>query len=157
MNKGSVRRFAFALVILIIVIGCAAARKDLVESGNVTILRVPSKQVYLSGVSVVEKNDHVEVSGWVRKRHGWIAGDGHVDVAILNPEGETVRKISTGYYPSAIPKRRGRRSHFKVALPLGPFEKGSAVLVGFHGNDPGQARGAFDCGENVAVSHAEDA
>ena len=136
MSARNAKQLVLALGILTIVFGCATARKDLVDGGTVTIQQVPSKLIYLAGVAIVEKEDHIEVSGWVRKRYGWITGDGHVDLAVLNLEGKTVRKISTGYYPSAIPKRRGRRSHFKVELPLSSLEKGSTVWVGFHSNDP---------------------
>ena len=135
MGARNAKQLGLALGILAIVIGCAAGRKDMAESGTVTIQRGPSKQVYLSGVAVVEIKDHIEISGWVRKRYGWITDDGHVDIAILNPQGETIVKIRTRIHPSAIPKRRGRRSHFNVALPLrtfereAPFGSGSTAMI----------------------------
>jgi hypothetical protein len=157
MNKTNVSQLAMAVGILFIVIGCATAGKDLIDSGTLTIQRVDSKHVYLSGVSVVEKEDHIEVSGWVKKHYGWSVGDGHVDIAVLNPKGEAIEKISTDYTPGAIPRKRGRRSHFKVELPLRTLERGSSVWVGFHRTDRRPGHEVFECGDNVAVPHGGDA
>jgi hypothetical protein len=157
MSARNAKQLALALGILTIVIGCATARKDLVESGTVTIQRVDSKAVYLSGVAVVEKEDHIVVSGWVKRHYGWSLGDGHVDIAVLNPQQETIEKISTDYTPGVIPRRKSRRSHFKVELPLRNLERGSSVWVGFHRVDTRPGPGVFDCGENIAVPHGADA
>lgn len=154
MNKKNVTQFAMAVGILAIVIGCATTGRNLVESGTVTIQRLDSKAVYLSGVAVVEKEDHIEVSGWLKRRYVWSLGDGHVDVAVLNPQGEAIEKISTGYTPGVIPRKRFRRSHFNAALPLRTLERGSSVWVGFHRTDTRPGHGVFDCGENVAAPHA---
>jgi hypothetical protein len=156
MSKNHVMLFAVALGLFAIVTGCATAGKDLIESGTVTIQRVDSRHVYVSGVAAVEKEDHVEISGWVKKHYGWSVGDGHVDIAVLNPKGEAIEEISTRYTPGEIPRKKGRRSHFKVELPLGSLERGSSVLVGFHRADRPSAHEVFDCGDNVAVPHAGD-
>lgn len=156
MSARNTKQFAMALGILALVIGCATAGKNLIESGTVTIQRLESRHVYLSGVSVVEKDDHIEISGWVKKHYGWNVGHGHVDIAVLNPKGEAIEEISTRYTPGEIPRKKGRRSHFKVELPLGTLERGSSVRVGFHRTDTGHGHEGFDCGNNVAVPHAGD-
>lgn len=144
------------VVIMIAVSGCAGNRVNLVDKGVVSIERMPSKirGVYFHDVQVYKKGDDLVVSGSVKRRYTSVAGgSGHVDVAIINPDGNVVKYVSTAYSPKVISKRSHSGSYFEVRLPVVP-QDGTTVRVAIHEDTvlDKPINNGFDCGKNAAIS-----
>jgi hypothetical protein len=86
-----------------IVSGCATSRVNLVDTGAVSVEKIPSERIYISRVSVFQEGDELLVSGFVKRRHSSGPGGGHVDIAIVGPDGGAVEKITVSYFPRFIP------------------------------------------------------
>jgi len=146
------------VIIAVVVSGCTGSRVNLVDKGVVSIERMPSKirGVYFHDVHVNKKGDELVVSGNVKRRYTSVSGTrGHVDVAVVTPDGKVVKYVSTAYSPKAISKRSHPGSHFKVSLPGIP-QDGSNVRVAIHEDiaSDKSADARFDCGKNVAIPNA---
>ena len=148
-----------ALPILIILLagigfmGCASDRSNLAESGIVYIERMPSSNKSILGVQAFADNDQLVINGRV-KRHSasFVDGGGHIDIAVVGPEGDIIEQVSTKYVPRIIPRRkmRGMRgSYFEVRLPDVP-PSGSTVRIAYHRTAIPASR-TLDCGKNVAT------
>jgi hypothetical protein len=130
-------------------LGCAAGKVNRVEKGTASVERVHSRNIAVSRVYVYQDGDQLEIAGRVKRLRSTIANGGHVDIAIVSPEGELLEQVSTGYVPRIIRRRGSREALFTVRLPIIPPE-GSRVRVAYHKIEkPGD--GAIDCGDNTAV------
>jgi hypothetical protein len=135
--------------------GCASNRGNLVDKGALSIELVTSGRVYFSRVYVYQEDRSIMVTGRVKSRFHSRFIRGHVDLTVVNPEGEILEKISTSHTPTVFPRRRGRRHlgvHFNVLLPIVP-PFGSKVRLAYHDT---QVSGGeiFDCGKNVASNNS---
>ena len=133
--------------------GCALDRLNLAESGIVQIERMPSSNKSILGVKAFADNDQLVINGRV-KRHSasFVDGGGHIDIAVVGPEGAILEQLSTRYVPRIIPrwKMRGMRgSYFEVRLPDVP-PAGSTVRIAYHKNAIPAGR-TLDCGQNIAT------
>ena len=133
--------------------GCASGRSNLIESGIVYIERIPSGNRSILGVQAFAENDQLVINGRV-KRHSssFVDGEGHIDIAVVGPEGDILEQVSTQYVPRIIPTRkmRGvRGSYFGVSLPDVP-PAGSTVRIAYHRTAIPADR-TLDCGKNVAT------
>lgn len=137
--------------------GCASDRVNLVDRGTLSIERVPSRGIYISEVRVNQDGNELVVTGRVKRRDVSAGGFGHVDVAIISPEGKTLEQVSTYFSPRIIPRKHDHRrlhgSRFEVRLPTIP-PTGSKVRVAYHRISKPDSR-TSSCGENMAVSEAE--
>ncbi len=97
--------------------GAQRHERIMVESSTVTIQRVDSKHVYCQVWPLLKKRT---TSKFQDGSGNATCGSSAMDmwIAVLNPEGETIQKISTGLLPERDSQKKGRRSHFNVALPL---------------------------------------
>ncbi|MBW1851607.1 MAG: hypothetical protein JRJ15_09280 [Deltaproteobacteria bacterium] len=150
-------RILFVLMIVSISItglGCASNGVNLIKNGAVTLERIPSKGYYISHVEVYQNDNELVLHGNVKRRPHSNTGTGHVDIAIVSPDGEILEEIITSYRPRIISKRRLRKckSYFIVSLSIVP-PKGSIVRVAYHRNSKPDSR-TFSCGENRAASEA---
>ena len=133
--------------------GCASDRSNLTESGIVYIERMPSSNKSILGVQAFADNDQLVINGRV-KRHSasFVDGGGHIDIAVVGPEGDIIEQVSTKYVPRIIPRRkmRGMRgSYFEVRLPDVP-PAGSTVRIAYHRTAISADR-TLDCSENAAT------
>ena len=148
------------LVVLMIVsismtgFGCATNGVNLIKNGTVTLERIPSKGYYVSHLEVYQNGNELVLHGNVKRRAHSYAVNGHVDIAIVSPDGDNLEEISTHHTPRIIPSRlmRKRRAYFYVSMSTVP-PVGSIVRVAYHG-DSGPYCKTFSCGENMAASEA---
>jgi len=143
-------------IIVITASGCAGSRVNLVEKGGVSIERMTSKVrgLYFHNVHAYKESDGLVVSGNVKRRYTSVpGGSGHVDVAIINPEGEAVKHVGTNYSPRVVSKRSHPGARFEVRLPVIPQE-GDTVRVAIHKDTfSGKTNNnEFDCGQNTVIS-----
>ena len=134
---------------------CASDRANLVDKGEVSIERVPSKRVYFRGIRVFQDDSEVLITGRVKSRSYSQPDSGHVDIAIVSSEGEVLEKVSASHTPSTFPRRGGRRHigvRFDVPLAIVP-PKGSNVRLSYHRGSKSDSK-TFDCGENAALPDA---
>lgn len=133
--------------------GCAANRTISLDSGTVSIERMPGKGVNFNRVYVHQENDEIVVSGRIKRRSSsTVTGGGHVDIAVISPEGEVLEHVSTIYVPRVFLRKSHRGSYFEVRLSVVPPD-GSVIRVARHKLPLPKStddRG-FDCGENTAV------
>jgi hypothetical protein len=130
------------------VLACASNRVNLLKDGTYKLEPISSGGYYISNVHVNKVDDGLEITGKVKRRSYFGVGDGHVDIAIVSPEGEVFEKLSTFYVPRTIPMRRRHRSgaHFTLRLPVLP-PNGSTVIIAHHSlSEP--VNKTFSCGES---------
>ena len=136
-------------------LGCASNRVNLLKDGTVELERIPSKGYYISYVNIYQNRDALVVYGHVKRRSRVGDSSGHVDIAIVSPNGKVLEQISTLYKPRIILTRKmhTRKSTFEVRLPTIP-PAGSLVRVAYH-RDSKPVNRTFPCGENRAASEVD--
>jgi hypothetical protein len=83
-----------------ILAGCATKGKDLVGSDTVRIEKVSSARGTIGFVRVIQEGEEVTLHGKVSRRpfgRGFIPG--HIDLQVINPEGDLLEKCVIDYYP----------------------------------------------------------
>ena len=147
--------FTLTMVAALFMSGCSLNSAALTDERTVSIERLHSKVkgIYFHDVHAYRDGNELVISGNVKRRYTSIPGNtGHVDVAIVAPDGKVVESVSAAYSPKAISKRSHPGSHFEVRLPI-DLQKGSTVKVAIHENavsDKTKEK-RFDCGKNVAI------
>ncbi|MBW1862595.1 MAG: hypothetical protein JRJ02_09515 [Deltaproteobacteria bacterium] len=135
------------------VLGCTSGRSNLALSDTVYIERVPSSNRSILGVQVYAEDHQLVINGRVKRRNAsFVNGEGHIDIAVVGPEGDILEQASTKYVPRIIPNRkmRGMRgSYFEVRLPDIP-PTGSTVRIAYHRTAIPADR-TLDCGKNAAT------
>jgi hypothetical protein len=149
MQKRKQTILFFLLAYGLVASACAANRINLVERGTVTLERVNARNISVSRAYAFQDGDQLEISGNVKRLSSSISNGGHVDIAIVSPEGETLEQVSTCYIPRIIRRRGSREAFFSLRLPIIPPE-GSMVRVAYHKPDKSK-QSLFDCGENAAA------
>jgi len=129
--------------------GCAPHRVDLVERNKLLVRRIPSTNIYVSRVFVYQVGDELEISGRVKRRRDAIPTGGHVDIALVHPDGRILERVSVPYSPRIIRRRWAQESFFQVRLsPIPP--EGTTIYTTYHAFRGSQG-GRFDCGDNAAI------
>jgi len=151
---GTRKKGVFTVLILVLTgfgtFACASSRVNLVESGRITIERLPAEQVYISKATVHQDGPELIITGRVKRRTVSASDGGHVDIAVIHPGGKILKKISTSYVPRILRRKGTRESSFTVRLHLLPPE-GSIVRVAYHQLSVSKGM-EFDCGSNAAGS-----
>lgn len=134
--------------------GCTSSRLNLIDNGTFYLEQEPSSNISIFRVHAYLDGDELVINGRVKRRcASFIGVGGHIDIAIVSPEGEILEQVSTFYIPRIIPRKRAgliSGSHFEVRLPAVP-PAGSTIRVKFH--RAVKSRGeAFDCRKNAAGS-----
>ncbi len=122
--------------------GCVSKRVDLVDTGAVSLQRLPSKDTHISRVDVFQDGDELVITGKLRRGLSSMPGLGHVDIAIVDPEGKILKEVHTNYFPRILARKQRRRilamarnqrqqANFGVRLPLVP-PPGSTIRVTYH-------------------------
>lgn len=123
--------FMFWAVILltgVFVTGCASAKTNLEETGQITIERVPTKGTYVSEANVYQDGDELVITGKVKNKHTHNRREGYVEIKILDPDGKVIESVNSQYFPRNIRKKGKRESSFTVKLSLIP-PKGSVIRL----------------------------
>jgi hypothetical protein len=142
-------------VILTAILGCASDRRNLTESGVIHIEQVSSKDRRVLLATAYEEGGHLMVEGKVRRGGSFIGRRGHIDIAVVGPDGEILEQSSAPILPRTMPRRRTRnmlRSHFEASLRDVP-PAGSTVLIAYHRTDPPMRE--MSCSENEAVHYSK--
>ena len=163
---------AVAVANLIITISsCASSKINLLDDRTLALQLVPSESAYMEHVNVKQLDSELVVSGHVSRllfciltnhrpeganmvtvlqyeKRPLVVG-GHMDIAVVAPDGSILNKVSVPYHPRTISVIRSRPSSFRVRIPVLPPHD-SIVRVAHH-NVSYSAKGPFDCGENAAL------
>ena len=145
------KNLSIIIVLAMVLSGCASSPINLVDKGTVFIERVPSRGVYFSRVYVKQDGTELMITGRLKRRSASPVGTGHIDIAIVGPEGKLLERISTSYIPKILSAKRGkhRGSRFKVRM-TGALPEGSKVRLAYHRTAQSVKR-TFYCGENEAL------
>lgn len=114
--------------------GCATNRASLRDAGTVTveILHIKETRAGISSTNVYQDGNELTVTGIAGKQgHLFSPYDVHIDVAVIAPDGETVRLRTAKYHHF---RSRRRSSSFTLRFPL-IAEKGTAVRLVLHRAD----------------------
>lgn len=140
----------FALLVTGLVgVASASNRVDLIKNDTIKIEAVLNQGHQITRVFVYNENNKLVITGRIDRKHSAFLGNGHVDIAIVSPEGETLSQVSTYYIPRHIRKNPSRGSRFEVRLPSIP-KKGSTIRIVYHKASKSASR-IFQCGSNMAV------
>ena len=103
----------------ILISGCATTNVDRVSDASVLFERMPSEDVVVSEVRAVEDADGLVIHGKVKRtaRNCCDSARGHVDIAVVGPDGAIVDMITVPYSPRNIPKGKTRSARFTARLP----------------------------------------
>jgi hypothetical protein len=130
------------VVLALTVIGCEShsiTETDMVADKQLTVAAQTSKQVILSTPKVIRSGDVVTITGVVERRgNDNSVLTGHVDVTILDQQGETIVIVPAALNPRKVPTSGQRRSQYEIRLGVVPPE-GSSIRVAF--NDEKQPLG----------------
>ncbi len=147
----------FLVISTIWVTGCATSNVNYTNEASVLFERVPSEDVVISEVHSYENGDELVIYGRVKRgyQNCCDSARGHVDIALLAPDGFVIDAFSTLYSPHNIPKVRSRSSRFEVRRPYLPPD-GLIIRMAYHGDleaadSAAYAGGVFDCGQNKAT------
>ncbi len=160
-STGVVRRSSFARVLFamslrfvtIMVSGCATANVDHADKAAVMFERMPSEDVVVSQVRAVKDGDGLLIYGKVKRTAGNCCDSarGHVDIAVVGPDGATVDMLSVPYSPRNIPKARSRSSRFAARLPYSVPED-VPLRITYH-KDREHAASTVDPTDNLLCKH----
>ena len=132
---------------MLIVIGCASL-SNFTKHGSYAIEEVNSKGISISKTKAYLDDGVFIVSGQLNRKHVTKSYHGHVDIAVLDSDGNIIDKVSTR---SALPffgRSKRSKTSFKAEFSTVPPE-GSIVRVTFHQVDR-SSTGRFDCSANAA-------
>lgn len=154
--KNSLLRTTFLVFVTFIVLtGNVSAKTDITD--QVSIDRIPyNNSTYITSVKVYQDGDNVIVRGQLKRNRNSVRKfDGHIDIAIISPDGDTINSTSVNYTPrhsSTRTKRKAyRKTRFKASFS-GKLQKGSTVRVSLHKKDYTKIAKGFNCGNNLAIS-----
>lgn len=142
-------------MLALVALGCSSARVNLVNSGEISIEKVETPKVYVASPYAYKKGGMLEVSGRVVTKNSFSSyPDGHVDIAVLGPDGTLLEKTSTTYSPPVV-TTKPRRIVFEGApfsASLGKIPPaGGRIRITFHEAVRRTNPKEFDCGDNGAV------
>ena len=137
--------------------GCATSNVNYTNEASVLFERMPSEDVLISDVHAYEDGDELVIYGKVKRAadNCCDAARGHVDVAIVAPDGLVIDIINVLYSPRNIPKVRSRTSHFTTRLPY-IVPEDMTLRITYHDNMEVAASTAyredkFLCEQNMAT------
>ena len=114
--------------------GCAVKGLNLAKSGEVSVERKHTKNIYFSYITVYQNGENISVSGKVKNRFNFKRIPmGHIDVTIISPAGTILKKVGVLHYPRRLPRKRAGSSYFKVDIPV-TLPLKAIVRVEYHNN-----------------------
>jgi hypothetical protein len=138
VKRSNFLKFLFATglrLATILISGCATTNVDQASNASVLFERMPSEDVVVSEVRAVEDADGLVIHGKVRRtaRNCCDSARGHVDIAVVGPDGAIVDMLSVPYSPRNIPKVRSRSSRFTARLPY-KIPEDVPLRITYHNN-----------------------
>lgn len=134
------QKVLFGIVIFSTVSACARFSPSLIEQGIVQTEIGKSDSIRITRVTVYREDGMTVVRGeaafpaW--KPFGRFTG--HIDIDIVAPEGDVLKKRSTSLIRKRRPRKRSQRAYFVSRFAIDP-PKGTIVQVAYH-----QASGTHD-------------
>lgn len=150
------KKYTFlALAGIIALVGCSSTRVNLVDAGEISIEKGETPKVYIASPYAYNDGGMLHVSGRVHLKNNFSSyPDGHVDIAVLGPDGGLIEKASIPYSPTVV-TTKPRRTVFEGApfsVNLGKVPpSGGKVRITFHEVTRKANPKEFDCGDNEAV------
>lgn len=140
--------------------GCATSNVNPNEQ-SVLFEHVPSKGIIISNVRAYEDADEVVIRGKVKRSFNNCCNTtrGHIDIAVVAPDGFVLDMFSSLYSPRDIPRVRSRTSRFMARLPY-TLADDMGLRIKYHGNMGVAASGAsvddkLLCEQNMAADKEE--
>ena len=144
------------VIFSIAVSGCSQTPTASLTAVKTFHLDVSSTDIQTLDVQAYQDGEELVVSGRVRRRCNFCYEDvrGHVDIALLGPDGSVLATGSTFYSPRSIPKTGSRSSSFLARLPV-IAGGGVAICTAYHEElDPADSASGtktFQCRSNAAA------
>jgi hypothetical protein len=140
------------MMVSVLTVGCA----------TVEYSHAATEDVFITKVYTYEEDGELVILGQVKRslQNCCDSARGHVDIALLTPDGTVIDSFSTLYSPSNIPKVRSRSSSFKVRRPYLPPD-GIIIRMAYHSSLEGAdsalfAGDVFQCEHNKATPQYND-
>lgn len=151
----------FALAVFSIVLpGCGPVQTATTVSEAANHENLLVKNIQVVNVRYRQKGDDLVISGRLRRSCNFCYDEipGHVDIAIVDPNGLAIAATSSFYYPRSIPKRGGRYSRFSTKLNM-TLPEGAIIRTAYHDHPeatgPVEAPTTFQCKANMAAPQIE--
>jgi len=148
----NIQLFLLVLIFLMVssaIVSCASTHEDLIKNETVKIERIPSREYRITRVFAYNENNVLVVTGRVERWNSTYSGSGHIDIAIVDPEGNITNRISTYYIPRLVCRNPSHGSRFEVRLSNIP-SMGSIIRIAHHRNIIPQNE-SFQCKNNIAI------
>ncbi len=115
--------------------GCATQTIGLKGKGDAADGCLPAQIACVDGIEVRLNQETPRITGWVSRHVTGTTADGHVDYAIVSPDGAILESGSVRYSPRILHRDRLSRGWavFHADLAQSPPE-GSTVYAAFHGS-----------------------
>jgi hypothetical protein len=155
MEKGEILACYAILVVIVGILGCGSNRSNLAESGSIHVKEVPSEGKSILGVRIYEDGDRLLITGKVRGLGSFTSRRGHIDIAVIGPDGEILEQSSAPILPRTLVRRQTRnmlRSHFGTQMRDVPPSR-STIHIAYHGNIFPIIE--LRCSENKAVYYSK--
>lgn len=142
----------------IAITGCAAIDINHRPDASVLFEQAPSADVFVSKVHSYEDGDTLVVYGNLKRTatNCCDAVRGHLDMAVVGPDGSVLDAVSLLYSPRNIPKVRTRSSRFVTRLPY-TVPAGTTLRIAYH-NDHDVVKvdgNTFACRNSAALAGIE--
>ena len=145
------------VITAVFVSGCATSNVNYTNEASVLFERMRSEDVLISDVHAYEDGDELVIYGKVKRAadNCCDSARGHVDIAIVAPDGMVTEVINVSYSPRNIPKVRSRTSRFMTRLPY-TLPEDITLRITYHNSlevaaSTAHASGKFLCEQNMAV------
>lgn len=112
---------------------CATKTFKPLAPGGLAVETAPTfASVEIVQTTARQEGESVIVAGHLQRKmvRGREIPKGHVDIAIIDGQGKTIHKISTGISPEIVPRLPGAKSSFRAQIPM-KVPPGGKVTVTF--------------------------
>ena len=112
---------------------CATTPPEPPAPDALAVIIMPDPDVQIVQTTARQEGDSVVVNGQVQRKPAQrrTIPKGHVDIAIVDEKGKTLRQIPAKSNPEIIPRLQGMKSTFTARIPIIP-PAGSFISVKFH-------------------------
>ncbi len=144
------------VTVAVFISGCATSNVNPNET-SALFERMPSKGVIVNNVRAYEDGDELVIYGKVKRTSNNCCDTtrGHVDIAVVAPDGPILDIVSVLYTPRDIPRVRSRTSRFTARLPY-TLPEDITLRITYHENPKVAAlstnvRDKFLCEQNMTL------
>ncbi len=104
---------AFLICIVATLQSCASGRVAMATPETVRFEVPDSTSYQILGLSIAQDGDEVVIRGRIRRLRQYRQPiTGHIDIELVDPEGNSVNLTGVPYYPRNVPLRGSRQSRF---------------------------------------------